>query len=238
MDALRHIVRALRLTAAHAERAAGISAAQAFALKSLDEVKAASLGELAARTLTDASSVSVVVRRLHDAGLVRRSRDPNDARRAVIALTPRGRAVTKRLPEATQSALIASFEALPRATRDAVARGLTAWVGVLGARGAPSLFFEERASDGRRRAPAKLDAPAQPETASKPGAPPAQPETASKPGALPAKRDAVAKQGAPPAKPGAVAKQGAPPAKPGAAAKPEATSRTSAPAKRAAHAPA
>ena len=212
MDALRHIVRALRLTAAHAERAAGISAAQAFALKSLDEVKAASLGELAARTLTDASSVSVVVRRLHDAGLVRRSRDPNDARRAVIALTPRGRAVTKRLPEATQSALIASFEALPRATRDAVARGLTAWVGVLGARGAPSLFFEERASDGRRRAPAKLDAPA-------------QPETASKPGALPAKRDAVAKQGAPPAKPGA-------------AAKPEATSRTSAPAKRAAHAPA
>jgi len=151
MDALRHIVRALRVTAARAERGARVSAAQAFVLKTLETERAASLRDLAARTLTDASSVSVVVQRLVDAGLVRRARDPDDARRAVVALTPRGRAVAKRLPEVTQSALITAFEALPPATAAALAHGLTAWVAKLGVTGPPSLFFEERSPRRGRR---------------------------------------------------------------------------------------
>src|ERR1019366_5949434 len=64
MDALRRVVRDLRLSARDAERSAGISGAQLFVLQSLAEEPASSLNVLADRTLTDQSSVSVVVNRL------------------------------------------------------------------------------------------------------------------------------------------------------------------------------
>src|SRR5580658_6655719 len=76
MDALRRVVRALRLTARDAERSAGISGAQLFVLQSLADQAAASLNELAERTLTDQSSVSVVVKRLVARRLVARKPSP------------------------------------------------------------------------------------------------------------------------------------------------------------------
>src|SRR5215470_9599078 len=81
MDALRRIVRGLRLTARDAERSAGISGAQLFVLQSLAEERASSLNDLADRTLTDQSSVSVVVKRLADRKLVARKAAADDARR-------------------------------------------------------------------------------------------------------------------------------------------------------------
>ncbi|HEX3345342.1 MAG TPA: helix-turn-helix domain-containing protein, partial [Polyangiaceae bacterium] len=76
MDALRRVVRDLRLSARDAERSAGISGAQLFVLQSLRNEAAASLNELAERTLTDQSSVSVVVKRLADRKLVARKESP------------------------------------------------------------------------------------------------------------------------------------------------------------------
>src|SRR5580692_3701743 len=72
VDGLRRIFRELRLSARGAERGAGISGAQLFVLQSLAQGSAASLNELADRTLTDQSSVSVVVKRLVTRGMVAR----------------------------------------------------------------------------------------------------------------------------------------------------------------------
>ena len=78
LDSIRRLVRMLRVSDRQAQAELGVSGAQLFVLTELGKTPALSLNELAARTLTDQSSVSVVVTRLVDAGLVTRDRD--DAR--------------------------------------------------------------------------------------------------------------------------------------------------------------
>src|SRR6185312_321205 len=63
LDSIRRIVRLLREGTRASEDAVGLSAAQLFVLQKLDPAVPLSLTELAARTLTHQSSVSVVVSR-------------------------------------------------------------------------------------------------------------------------------------------------------------------------------
>lgn len=159
LDGLRHIVRALRLSTVHAERAHGISGAQLFVLQNLVEGAAPSIAELAGRTATDASSVSVVVAKLVDQGLVARRPSKEDARRAEIALTKKGESIARSGPAVPQAQIARAFERLAPTTRKALARGLTELVKEMGAVGKPSLFFEDEpaaqrstSSSRRRRA--------------------------------------------------------------------------------------
>src|SRR6476646_1676012 len=81
LDAIRRIIQFLRESSREAERRAGLSGAQLFVLRTLAESPGLSLNELAERTRTHQSSVSVVVARLAREGLVERGQAPNDARR-------------------------------------------------------------------------------------------------------------------------------------------------------------
>ncbi len=117
LDAVRQLVRSLRLSAREAERRTGLSMAQLFVLQQLAEEPDLSLGELARRTFTDRSSVSVVTSRLVRAGLVARTRSPEDARRARLALTRRGSALLARAPRAGQERLIEAVGRMPMARR-------------------------------------------------------------------------------------------------------------------------
>jgi len=65
-----------------------------------------SLTELADRTHTDISSVSVVVSRLVEQGLVARKAADDDRRRLSLALTTRGRSLLRRAPETGSSRLL------------------------------------------------------------------------------------------------------------------------------------
>src|SRR5436309_398434 len=91
MNAVRSIVRAQRISTRAIELKMGISLAQLFVLEQLAHRPAESLNELAERTATHQSSVSVVVRRLVDRGLVSRTASPVDKRRIEIAVTTEGR---------------------------------------------------------------------------------------------------------------------------------------------------
>src|SRR5579884_2337837 len=106
MNAVRSIVRALRIITRAIELKMGISLAQLFVLQQLAEKPADSLNELAERTATHQSSVSVVVRRLVERGLVTRVASPADRRRVQIALTPAGDAVLRGAPPTVQSDLM------------------------------------------------------------------------------------------------------------------------------------
>src|SRR4051812_30916919 len=88
MNAVRSIVRAQRISTRAIELKMGISLAQLFVLQQLAERPAESLNELAERTATLQSSVSVVVRRLVERGLVSRTASAADKRRIEIAVTP------------------------------------------------------------------------------------------------------------------------------------------------------
>lgn len=70
LDAIRRILRVLRRSSRLSQREYGIGSPQLFVLQRLADSPASSIKELAERTYTHQSSVSVVVRRLVEQGLV------------------------------------------------------------------------------------------------------------------------------------------------------------------------
>ena len=83
VDAVRRLIRGLRLAEQRTRTATGMSAAQLFVLAQLRAVDRLSLTELAEGTLTDRTSVSAVVGRLERDGWVRSERDSSDRRRMI-----------------------------------------------------------------------------------------------------------------------------------------------------------
>lgn len=122
LDSMRRIARELRVSARAAEARVGLGAAQLLVLQRLSESRRLSLGELSARTLTDPSSVSVVVGRLVRAGFATRERSDEDERRVELAITPAGRASLRKAPAAAQERLVAAIGALSADKRRRLAR--------------------------------------------------------------------------------------------------------------------
>lgn len=152
MDALRRVVRDLRLSARDAERSAGISGAQLFVLQSLVDEPASSLNELAERTLTDQSSVSVVVKRLADARLVARKPSSVDARRIELSLSAAGKRLLARCPEPTQARLVRSLRRMTPGELSSLMTGLAALLREMGIENAaPGMFFDDDAGIKRTR---------------------------------------------------------------------------------------
>lgn len=146
LAALNALVDALRVGSRGIERRLGISGAQLFVLQKLAEGPVGSLNELAARTFTHQSSVSVVVTRLVARGLVERTAVPNDARRVTLALAPRGRALLRKAPETLQDRLLASLEKLSRVQRKTLVEGLEQLIRDAGiSQATPTTFFGDEA---------------------------------------------------------------------------------------------
>jgi DNA-binding MarR family transcriptional regulator len=124
LDAFRSIVQALRESSRHTERTIGLTASQLFVLQKLAETGVASVNELAARTYTHQSSVSMVVVKLVGRGMVARKADPDDRRRVVLSLTPAGRRALESAPHAPQQALVAAVRRLSPGARRTLGRAL------------------------------------------------------------------------------------------------------------------
>ena len=142
VDGVRRLERGLRLAARDAERVTGVSAAQLFCLEKLAEGPASSIADLAARTLTDRSSVSVVVDRLAAAGLVKRSPSRDDRRRSETRITRQGRSVLARAPLSPTAALVRALQRLPRSKERQLGAALAALNDELGYTDAAMLFEE------------------------------------------------------------------------------------------------
>lgn len=139
LDALRRLVRSFRV----GTNDGGPSPAQRFVLERLAEHPGASIGELARMTHTDQSSVSVVVSRLVEAGFVERRRSEDDARRAELSLTTRGRALARKGVPSGQAQLLAGLASLSAPRRAALARELEALCDAMGIRDEPAgMFFD------------------------------------------------------------------------------------------------
>jgi DNA-binding MarR family transcriptional regulator len=150
LDAIRKLVRVLGESARLAQGRSGITGAQLFVLRVLAEHPGLSINELAERTMTHQSSVSVVVSRLVARGLVARTPAPDDRRRQLVTLTPRGRALRRTAPAVAQEVLVQAIRGLAPARRRALAMSLRALTDALGvSEQAAPMFFEE---DDRSRA--------------------------------------------------------------------------------------
>jgi MarR family transcriptional regulator, lower aerobic nicotinate degradation pathway regulator len=152
LDSVRRLVRLLRLSDRAAQTEVGLSAAQLFVLHELGKTPELSLNELAERTRTDQSSVSVVVTRLVEAGLIERRRADDDARRLVLTLTKSGRSALVSAPPAPQSHLLDIVDSLPPGERRRFANTFARILDAMGAgqSSAPMLFEEEPKSKKRK----------------------------------------------------------------------------------------
>lgn len=173
LDDLRRIVRVLRESSRAAEQEVGVSGAQLFVLRTLaqkngqGELPALTLNELSGRTRTHQSSVSVVVKRLVERGLVSRTPAPHDARCVQLRLTKRGQRLLDRAPLAAQDRLILGIERLKPAEQKRLASALHELVAAMQLSDeTPVMFFEEDqagAHEPRKEKRRRESARAQPE---------------------------------------------------------------------------
>jgi len=144
VEALRQLVRLLHDSARMAQGRTGISGAQLFVLRVLADHPGLSINDLAERTMTHQSSVSVVVSRLLVRGLVARHPAADDRRRQLVTLTAKGRALYRTSPPVAQERVVEAVRKLPVARRQGLADGLRALADALGAsRKGASMFFED-----------------------------------------------------------------------------------------------
>jgi DNA-binding MarR family transcriptional regulator len=132
MNCIRVIVRALRLNTRAIERQLGISLAQLWVLQILNDGSVSSLNELAGTTATHQSSVSVVVSRLVQRGLVARTPAPDDKRRVQIELTEEGRRVMISAPTTVQVQLIVGLRQMAFERRHQLASLMREWLTIAG----------------------------------------------------------------------------------------------------------
>jgi len=147
LNSFRRIVRSLRLSSRAAQQKVGLSGAQLFVLQCLARQSPCSIKEIAARTATDQSSVSVVVHRLVVGGHVRRAISESDRRSVQLTLTPSGRRLLEIAPKAAQDRLLAALTKLPKVELRMLSRLLSKVVeSAEVSQEATSLFFEDEPS--------------------------------------------------------------------------------------------
>jgi MarR family transcriptional regulator, organic hydroperoxide resistance regulator len=153
MDAFRRIVHALRSS----HRAAAdldLTGAQLFVLATLGAAgEKMGVKELAERTRTDQSTVSVVAGRLVDRGLVERARSTVDTRRVELSLTARGRMLQRKTPTTVaQQKLADALWNLSASDARTLSRILKGIVEMMGEADAPApMLFDETAEGAKTR---------------------------------------------------------------------------------------
>ncbi len=151
LEALRWLVRELRLAQGSGERSDGLSAAQIFVLHVLKDQGPLGVGDLADHTATDPSSVSVVVRKLHQKGLVGKEADAGDRRRVRVTLTAAGLRAAGETPLPVQQLMLDRLAAMKPADVHTLA-DLLERLAPAAEDGHPApMFFQEGAAAGRRR---------------------------------------------------------------------------------------
>jgi DNA-binding MarR family transcriptional regulator len=150
LDAFRRLVKALRLADRAGLKRHGLGSAQTFVLHELNREAPLSINELAARTATHQSTVSVVVNKLVAKGYVENSRSDDDGRRAELVLTAKGKELVRTLPSPIQHVLITGVQRLPTKQAAELADMLEQIVGELGETDQhPPMFFDDAPPRGR-----------------------------------------------------------------------------------------
>jgi DNA-binding MarR family transcriptional regulator len=153
MDQIRRIVHALRSS----HRTAGnlsLTGAQLFVINVIGNADhPLSVNDVAQRTKTDQSTVSVVTTRLVNRRLLKRQRSTKDTRRVELSLTPQGRALYKKAPTTVaQQNLATAIESLSASDAKTLVRLLDRITKEMGIGEDPvRMLFEEPSTSPKRR---------------------------------------------------------------------------------------
>jgi DNA-binding MarR family transcriptional regulator len=109
--ALRRVIRAVDLHSRALAETHGLTGPQALLLKALHK-GSISAGELASRLSLSQATVTDILNRLEQRGLIRRTRDTEDRRRVLVAATESGLTLLERSPPLLQERFAQRFNNL------------------------------------------------------------------------------------------------------------------------------
>lgn len=131
MQLLWAVAHGLESTSRRMRSTVGVTGPQRLVLRLIGRFGRTAPGDLAEVLHVDPSSLTGVLRRLENAGLIRRTRDPEDGRRAILTLTPVGQVLNDRRSgtveasvQKTLQGVSAAKVAVAREVLDALARDL------------------------------------------------------------------------------------------------------------------
>ncbi|WP_169577597.1 MarR family winged helix-turn-helix transcriptional regulator [Sinimarinibacterium sp. CAU 1509] len=121
LGALRRIAQSLDSYSKAIEHSAGLTLPQLLLLEALrNETAPITAGRLADRVSLTQGTVTSILDRLEDRGLIARMRAIEDRRRVLVTLTPQGRDRLNVAPALMRDDFVRGFAALPEAEREAL----------------------------------------------------------------------------------------------------------------------
>lgn len=141
VNGLRRIVRAVELYSQEVFKTFGLTGPQLWALKTLRREGTLTTSALAEALAVQPSTLSILVDRLEKRGLVRRLKTRPDRRFVEIALTPKGRELAARAPEAAQGRLLHGLGRLSTADQAAIRNSVDHLVAMMEATNVEVRFF-------------------------------------------------------------------------------------------------
>lgn len=131
--ALRRIIRATDQNSKRLGRSTGLTAPQIVLMRAIDAHPSATLGFLTERVSLSQATVTTILDRLEERGLVARRRNAKDKRVVNVALTPSGEALLKTAPQPLQEAFRDRFAQLPEHQQAWIQRSLDTVAGMMDA---------------------------------------------------------------------------------------------------------
>jgi DNA-binding MarR family transcriptional regulator len=110
--ALRRIMRAIDLHSKKLERSAGLTVPQILVLQCLAEAGQLAVSEVARRVSLSQATVTSILSRLENKGLLTRSRAERDKRMVLVQLTDQGVDGVRQLPDLLQEDFVSRFDDL------------------------------------------------------------------------------------------------------------------------------
>ena len=113
VQTLHRIFKVVDTFSRQALREFGVSGPQIWALRAIHAYAGLTIGGLAEKMYLHISTVSGILDRLEERGLVERRRSPDDRRVTRLEVTAKGRAVLARAPEPPRSLVLRGLRGLP-----------------------------------------------------------------------------------------------------------------------------
>jgi DNA-binding MarR family transcriptional regulator len=157
VDDLRRIFQVVHGYSKRAERVAGLTGPQLWAVKVLAESSPIRVSELAKRMYLHPSTVVGILDRLESRGLTKRSRSLPDRRAVAVSLTGQGREFVAKTPAVAQGLILDGLEGLSEHDLRVISEGLELLVGILGAQKMPpQLLFSSEVNLPQSRPPRRM----------------------------------------------------------------------------------
>lgn len=112
ISAMRRLIRATDLDSKQLARQTNLTTSQLLVLELLAEASPQTVGSMAERVGLAQATVTSLLDRLEERGLIRRERSDTDRRQVNVELTEEGRSLERQTPAALQTRFLSNFASL------------------------------------------------------------------------------------------------------------------------------